>query len=127
MADTTTYTCMSFVKVILNWRPDLYVKLNSNFTVNLATFLAAVFIGIDILMRIDLHIFNNCVDLILLKFLHLDLHREFCIPLAMNHTTNSTFCERLDQKEVLFPISCDICASYLTICVLIGFCYYLKD
>ena len=112
---------MSFVKVILNWRPDLYVKLNSNFTVNLATFLAAVFIGIDILMRIDLHIFNNCVDLILLKFLHLDLHREFCIPLAMNHTTNSTFCERLDQKEVLYPIGCDICASYPTLRILIGF------
>ena len=126
MADTTTYVSMSFAKVILNWRPDIYVKLNSNFTVNLATFIVVVCIGIDSIIRIDLHIYNNCVDLSLLKLFQYDLHREFCFPQVLNHSTNASFCERFDQTDVMYPIGCDLCASNPTLRVLFGFLLLLE-
>ncbi len=126
MADTTTYVSMSFVKVILNWRPDIYVKLNSNFTVNLATLIVGICIGIDSLIRIDLHIYNNCVDLSLLKLFQYDLHREFCFPQGLNHSTNASFCERFDQTDVMYPIGCDLCPPNPTLRVLLGFLILLE-
>ncbi len=67
---------MSLAKVILYWRADLYIKLNSYRTVNIATLFVTLFVLGDSGIRIYLHVFNTCQDLSMCREVHLIFYHK---------------------------------------------------
>lgn len=120
IGEISTFLCMSLAKVILNWRPDIYVKLNSNFTVNLATFFVIVLNLIDIYIRIDMHVLNDCMDELSSNVYQVEMQRKFCVPDAYDINDNSTICEIYEKTESVHPIGCRKCPSYPILRILLG-------
>ena len=118
IADVSTFFCMSVSKIILNWRPDIYVKLNTNFTVNLATLFVILYILIDLLIRIDMTIYKDCRDDLAMKLYQVELKRTLCISEMYNTTIdvtlqpkNITHCEVFEKANNLYKIGCKNCPS----------------
>jgi hypothetical protein len=111
---------MSIAKVILNCRPDIYVKMNSNFSVNLATFFAILCILIDMCIRIDMHIFNDCDDNLARGLFQFELQRDFCIPESYDISINSTLCEIYKDTKYVNPIGCKKCTSIPSLRILLS-------
>ena len=88
IAETTTFLCMSISKVILNWRLDIYMKLNSSLTINLASLCVIILIVIDMVIRIDMHLYGNCEDRIAIVGYQIEFQRNMCIPESYNTTDN---------------------------------------
>ena len=120
IATISTFLFMSFAKVILNWRLDLYVKLNSNITVNLATVGVLVLNLIDLIIRIDMHILDDCEDKLPFKVYQIEFQRKFCVPELYNTTNNLTVCEIFAQADDVYQIGCKQCPSNPTIRILLG-------
>ena len=120
IGEISTFLCMSLAKVILNWRPDIYVKLNSSFTVNLATFFVIVLNLIDIYIRIDMHVFNDCTDQLSSTVYQVEMQRKFCVPDTYNLNDNSTICEIYEKTKSVHPIGCRRCPSYPVLRILLG-------
>ena len=121
IADSTTFLCTSLAKVILNWRIDYYVKLNSNITVNIATISVICLILVDLIIRINIVVFGGCRDETSLKCYQAEFKREFCVPELNNSTVgNMTLCEAYDQADNVYPIGCQGCASYPTMRIIMA-------
>ena len=120
ISEATTFLCMSLAKVILYWRLDIYVNLNSDLTINIATLCVIVLIAIDSVIRIDMHVFSNCFDLMIFKVYLVEFQREFCIPKITNSTEDMALCEMYNQAEKVYPIGCNRCPSYPTTRILLG-------
>ena len=120
IAETTTFLCMSISKVILNWRLDIYMKLNSSLTINLASLCVIILIVIDMVIRIDMHLYGNCEDRIAIVGYQIEFQRNMCIPESYNTTDNMTLCEIYNQAKNIYPIGCLKCPSYPTLRILGG-------
>ena len=120
ISEATTFLCMSLAKVILNWRLDIYVKLNSDLTINIATLCVLVLLAIDNVIRIDMHVLGNCSDQMAFEGYQVEFQREFCMPEISNSTENLTLCEIYNQAENVYPIGCNTCPSYPTMRILFG-------
>ena len=109
---------MSFAKVILYWRPAIYVKLNTLKTANLATLFVIAWIVTDVCIRIYLHGFNSCKDDTMLLIYQFKFKSELCYSLKNNVTsissstvpTNNTMTTILGKEK---------CFSYPTLRILI--------
>lgn len=120
IAEISTFLCMSMAKVILNWRLDIYVNLNSNFTVNLATIVVIAMNLTDFCIRAKMHMFDDCADKLAEKMYQVELHRSFCIPETYENTNNATICEIYEETKSLYPIGCQECHSYPTLRILLS-------
>ena len=121
ISQISTFLCMSIAKVILNWRPDIYLKLNSNFCVNLATMFVMLYNLIDLCIRIDLHIYNDCYDNLARSLYQFELQRDFCIPNSFDISVNMTICEIYEQTKDVYPIGCKTCHPNPTMRILLAF------
>ena len=108
IAQITTFMCMSFAKVLLQWQPALFMKLNSRSTVNIATVFVIAVLTSDVIMRIDLHVIQNCEDKLQVKVYEAEFNRELCIPEGYDNS-NFTVCEIYDIAENVYPIGCKVC------------------
>ena len=120
IAEISTFLFMSFAKVILNWRIDFYVRLNSNLTVNLATLAVLVLNLIDLIIRFDMHILDDCEDILPFKVYQIEFRRKFCVPEMNNTTVNLTVCQMFSQAEDVYQIGCKQCPPNPTIRILLG-------
>ena len=118
IAEITTFLCMSISKVILNLRLDIYMRLNSNMTINLASLCVSILILIDMMIRIDMHLYGNCEDRIAIVGYQIEFQRKLCIPESYNSTENITLCEIYNKAEKIYPIGCLKCPSYPTLRIL---------
>ena len=118
ISEMSTFIYMSFAKVILNWRPDVYVRMNSTITVDIATFFAISLNLCDLLIRINLHVVNNCEDRSSFKLYQAEFQREFCFPKRLNKTENITQCISYDQSDVFYKLGCEKCSQYPTLFIL---------
>ena len=126
IGDITTFLCMSISKVILNWRADIYVKLNNPISVNLATVLVVLVNVVDMLIRFDMHILDDCGDSLVFKIYQVEFQRKFCLPDGYNYTSNLTVCEIYQQAENVKSIGCKICPSNPTLRIILGLILLLE-
>ena len=126
ITEASTFLCMSMAKVILNIRADVYVTLNSSFTVNMATLFVIVYNFIDFCIRINMHVFDECSDDRVLGYYQYELQRKFCTPETSNHAENSTLCEIYAYTENVYPIGCKVCLSYPTIRILVSSIFIME-
>ena len=115
---SSTFLCMSITKVILNWRLDIYMRLNSSITINLASMCAIILILFDLMIRINMHIYDNCEDNLAFVGYQIEFQRQFCVPKIHNLSDNMTLWEIYNQAENVYPIGCVKCPSYLTLRIL---------
>ncbi len=126
IGEITTFLCMSFSKVILNWRADIYVKLNNPISVNLATLLVVLVNVIDMLIRFDMHVLDDCGDSLVFKIYQVEFQRKFCLPEGYNYTSNLTVCEIYKQAENVKSIGCKVCPSNPTLRIILGLVLLLE-
>ena len=114
----TTFLFMSFAKAILICRADVYMALNSLKTVNRATVVGVCIIIIDVGLRVDMHIINNCTDTLNLNMYQTMYKSEMCYI-----QTNK---ESIDFNPTLFENASihstkdsDKCIDYPTVKVLL--------
>ena len=125
IAQVGTLMCMSFARVMLFWRADIYMQLNSRFTVNMATVLILSIISIDIIIHINKHVFQQCIDSMQIKVYEAEFKRSLCIPEGYD-ISNSTICEVYEKAENVYPIGCKACRSYPIVSTLLGFLFLFE-
>ncbi len=118
IATSSTFLCMSLAKVILNCRMDLYIKINSDITVNLATLFVLLLNLVDFILRIHMHVFNDCEDKLMFKLYQVEFKWKFQQDTVdvCNHT-NSTNFEDFAESD---PIGCRVCPSYPTLRIIMA-------
>ena len=126
IGEITTFLCMSFSKVILNWRADIYVKLNHPISVNFATLLVVLVNVVDMLIRFDMHVLDDCGDSLVFKIYQVEFQRKFCLPDGYNYTSNLTVCEIYKQTENVKSIGCKVCPSNPTLRIILGLVLLLE-
>ena len=125
ISQSTTFLFMSFSKVILAWRADLFMSLNSITTVNIATVIGVSIIIIDLGLRVDMHIINDCTDTRLLNMYQTMYKSEMCYVQSYNESEelNSTLFE---NAKISSTKDSDECIDYPTIKVLV-FCIFIFE
>ena len=103
---------MSLAKVICLLRTDIYLKLNSLQTVNLATIFAIALNIFDISLRIHLHVKNDCEDKTVISLFKTTFELPLCGAESKNYelSSNSTVADSIEipsEKE-------DNCKSFPT-------------
>ena len=118
ISQSTTFLFMAFAKVILSWRADLYIKLNSETTINIATVVAVSVILVDNGLRFSLHIMNDCKDNLMLMMFQSRYKSEMCYAETYNESVelNSTL---IENSTIATSNESDKCFSYPTIRVLV--------
>ena len=103
MSQCTTFLFMSFAKVILSWRAGLFMSLNSKTSVNIATVVGVSIIIIDMGLRKDIPILNDCTENRLLKMYHYMFKSEMCYVQTYNESVefHSTLFENNECKDKL--------------------------
>ena len=99
IAEVTTFFFMSFSKMLLFWRPELYVRLNSSRTVNLSTILVIGLFIMDFSIRVNLHVFHHCPDNQISKVTHF----EFDTSLKTFNDFDETEPIESNQTATSFP------------------------
>ena len=94
------------------------MRLNSSITINLASMCAIILILIDLMIRINMHIYDNCEDNLAFVGYQIEFQRQFCVPKIYNLSDNMTLWEIYNQAENVYPIGCVKCPSYLTLRIL---------
>ena len=87
---------------------------------NLATIAVVVLNLVDLLIRIDMHILDDCQDILPSKAYQIEFKRNFCVPEINNATENLTVCEMFAQVEDVYQIGCKQCPPNPTIRILLG-------
>ena len=118
ISEMSTFLYMSCAKVILNWRPDIYIRMNSSLTVNIATVFAISINMCDFFIRINLHVNQKCEDRSSFKLYQAEFQREFCFPKKFNKIENMTQCMNYDQSGVYYKLGCENCGQYPTLFIL---------
>ena len=118
IATSSTFLFMSLAKVILNCRMDLYIKINSDITVNLATLLVLLLNLVDFILRIHMHVFNDCEDKLMFKLYQVEFKWKFQQDtINVYNNTNSTHFEEFGETD---PIGCRVCPSYPTLRIIMA-------
>ena len=56
------------------------MRLNSSITINLASMCAIILILINMMIRINMHIYDNCEDNLAFVGYQIEFQRQFCVP-----------------------------------------------
>ena len=102
------------------------MRLNSSITINLASMCAIILILFDLMIRINMHIYDNCEDNLAFVGYQIEFQRQFCVPKIHNLSDNMTLWEIYNQAENVYPIGCVKCPSYLTLRIL-GACVLFME
>ena len=108
IAQVATFMCMSFAKVLILWQPGIYMRLNSRSTVNIATLFVVTVLTSDVIMRLDLHVLQNCEEKSQLQVYEIEFNRELSTPDGYDNS-NLTLCEIYDVAPDVYPIGCKDC------------------
>ena len=126
MSQATTFLCMSWAKVVLAIKPNIYVKINSLTTALVAAIFAMSLAFLDFGLRIYLHIIHSCQDKITLTLYQLKFKSELCY-LQNNNQTLSNFSTDKANFNLSSIAADERCFSYpiLRILILATFCFEL--